>query len=226
LHSAASGLAPQSVAGGSGFYLQDAVGDGDSATSDAVYVYTAGAPTVRVGDRVRLRGLVTEYVPGGMSTGNLSITELVEPVLDEVARGDGPLPAAAVVGAGGRLPPSEVVDDDALAEFLPELDGLDFYESLEGMRIVVEDAVAVSPVDASGETVVVAARGAGATGMNARGGISIAQGDMNPERIRIDLRWHAGPGVASQMEMASTTLSRLRTLRTPLRNSMELIWAR
>jgi hypothetical protein len=35
-----------------------------------------------------------------------------------------------------------------------------------------------------------------------------------------------GPGVASQMEMASTTLSRLSTLRTPLRNSVELICAR
>src|ERR1041384_7636015 len=35
-----------------------------------------------------------------------------------------------------------------------------------------------------------------------------------------------GPGVASQMESASTTLSRLSTLRTPLRNSVELIWAR
>ena len=35
-----------------------------------------------------------------------------------------------------------------------------------------------------------------------------------------------GPGVASQMESASTTLLRLSTVRTPLRNSLELIWAR
>jgi hypothetical protein len=32
-----------------------------------------------------------------------------------------------------------------------------------------------------------------------------------------------GPGVASQIEIASTTLSRFSTLRTPLRNSVELI---
>ncbi len=35
-----------------------------------------------------------------------------------------------------------------------------------------------------------------------------------------------GPGVASQMDSASTTLFRLRTVRTPLRNSVELICAR
>src|ERR1017187_9590736 len=35
-----------------------------------------------------------------------------------------------------------------------------------------------------------------------------------------------GPGVASQMDRASTTLLRLRTVRTPLRNSVELICAR
>ena len=35
-----------------------------------------------------------------------------------------------------------------------------------------------------------------------------------------------GPGVASQMESASTTLSRLSTVRTPARNSAELICAR
>ena len=37
--------------------------------------------------------------------------------------------------------------------------------------------------------------------------------------------WATGPFVASQMASASTTLSRLRTVRTPLRNSVELICA-
>ena len=36
-----------------------------------------------------------------------------------------------------------------------------------------------------GETFVVASGGEGATGMNARGGITISDGDMNPERIMI-----------------------------------------
>src|SRR5438093_97021 len=45
-------------------------------------------------------------------------------------------------------------------------------------------------------------------------------------RMAIFTRRATGPGVASQMESASTTFSRLSTLRTPFRNSMELIWAR
>ena len=55
-----------------------------------------------------------------------------------------------MLGDGGRIPPSEVIEDDTngsvakLNTFDPETDGLDFYESLEGMRVQVNDAVAVS----------------------------------------------------------------------------------
>src|SRR5882724_10046428 len=45
-------------------------------------------------------------------------------------------------------------------------------------------------------------------------------------KIAVFTRRATGPGVASQMEIASTTLSRRSTLRTPLRNSVELICAR
>ena len=46
--------------GKSGFTLQDAVGDGNSATSDGVFVY-APSPDVNVGDHVRVTGYVDEY---------------------------------------------------------------------------------------------------------------------------------------------------------------------
>ncbi|UUZ50003.1 hypothetical protein LP420_07970 [Massilia sp. B-10] len=45
-----------------GYFLQDAVGDGDPATSDALFV-VSGAP-VAVGDLVRVRGTVSEWRPG------------------------------------------------------------------------------------------------------------------------------------------------------------------
>ena len=45
-------------------------------------------------------------------------------------------------------------------------------------------------------------------------------------RIAVLTSRATGPGVASQIERASTTLSRFRTVLTPLRNSVELIWAR
>lgn len=49
---------------GSGFFLQDPNGDGDPATSDAIFVFgSAGA--ANVGDQVRITGTVTEYKPSG-----------------------------------------------------------------------------------------------------------------------------------------------------------------
>ena len=46
--------------GKSGYYIQDAVGDGDPATSDGIFVYGYN-PDVNVGDHVRVRGYVDEY---------------------------------------------------------------------------------------------------------------------------------------------------------------------
>lgn len=47
-----------------GFYLQDAGGDGDQTTSDGIFVFTGTAPTVTVGDRLRLTGTVSEFNAG------------------------------------------------------------------------------------------------------------------------------------------------------------------
>lgn len=44
-----------------GFYLQDPVGDGDPATSDAVFVFNGNSNSVNPGDRVRVTGTVAEY---------------------------------------------------------------------------------------------------------------------------------------------------------------------
>ena len=54
-----------------GFYMQDRLGDGNPATSDGIFVYTVSAPTVSVGQEVRLSGLVTEF-----ASGKSSITQL------------------------------------------------------------------------------------------------------------------------------------------------------
>lgn len=47
-----------------GFYLQDPSGDGDVTTSDGIFVFTGSAPSVNVGDRVRLTATVTEFNAG------------------------------------------------------------------------------------------------------------------------------------------------------------------
>ena len=52
-----------------GFFLQDVAGDGDPATSDGIFVFTSSAPTVAVGQLIRLTGTVTEFDVSG-STAN------------------------------------------------------------------------------------------------------------------------------------------------------------
>ena len=92
----------------------------------------------------------------------------------------------------GRTPPTEVIDDDSTGSvetsgvFDPANDGIDFYESLEGMRVQVNDPVAVGPRNSFGEIPVLADDGAGAGLRTPRGGIIIQPGDFNPERIILD----------------------------------------
>lgn len=53
-----------------GFWMQDPQGDDDPATSEGLFVFTSSAPKVAVGDAVSVNGTVTEYVVGGLSSGN------------------------------------------------------------------------------------------------------------------------------------------------------------
>lgn len=169
-----------------GFYLQDAAGDGDAATSEAIFVFTGGEPTIALGDELRVTGDVAEFFPGGTASRNLPTTELVD--LSEIAllSSGNPLPEAVVIGQSGRVPPSEAIEDDAFVAFNPGTSGIDFFESLEGMRVSVEDAVAVAPTSAFGEIYAVASGGADATGLSERGTLNISPEDFNPERLQID----------------------------------------
>ncbi|MES9918371.1 MAG: hypothetical protein ABW160_20935, partial [Candidatus Thiodiazotropha sp. 4PDIV1] len=90
-----------------------------------------------------------------------------------VESNDNMLPEPVILGRSGRVPPNQVIDNDLLANFDPQLDGIDFYESLEGMLVKVEDAVAVSPTNRYGEIFTLANNGVDATGRNDRGGITI-----------------------------------------------------
>lgn len=167
-----------------GLYLQDPAGDGDPLTSDGVFVFTRRAPAAAVGDALRVHGVVAEYQPGGTATNNLTITQITRPRITRLSRGNR-LPAPSVLGAGGRVPPDRIIDNDGFAVFDPDEDGIDFYETLEGMRVTVRDAVAVSPTSRFGE-VFVRARGTSPSGLGQRGTLTIRPGDFNPERVQID----------------------------------------
>ncbi len=174
-----------------GFYLQDPDGDGDPATSDAIFVYTDASPTVEVGEAVAVSGRVREYRPGGDKTGNLTVTELHA---GQIRRIDNPFERKQVtpvlIGAKGRLPPTVVISAQAWGLPPDTPDGIHFHESLEGMLVRIEDAQVVAPTNRYGEVWVVAERGEHATGMNSRGGITVrdagAGADYNPERIQLD----------------------------------------
>lgn len=47
-----------------GYFLQDAAGDGDAATSDGIFVFTGGVPYVLPGHLVQITGTVTEFNTG------------------------------------------------------------------------------------------------------------------------------------------------------------------
>jgi predicted extracellular nuclease len=177
--------------GTAGFYIQDPAADADDATSEGIYVYTSSAPTVAAGDSVVVRGTVSEYYPGGSGTSNLSTTELTGPAVGVLSSGN-PLPAATVIGIGGRIPPQTVIEDDATGNvetsgvFDPASDGIDFYESLEGMLVQVNDAVATGPTNSYGEISVLSDDGVNAGIRTARGGIVVQASDYNPERVILD----------------------------------------
>ncbi|RED52050.1 endonuclease/exonuclease/phosphatase family protein [Aestuariispira insulae] len=176
-----------------GYYLQDASGDGNIGTSDAIFIFTGSAPTVAVGDAVEVSGTVEEYQPGGASSHNLSITQLTN-VNGNVLSSGNDLPAAVILGEGGRMAPTDVVEDDAFGSYDPESDGIDFYESLEGMRVTVPDTQVVGATNRYGEIWTVADNGDNATGMHERGGIHLGETDTNPERIQIQIDNTLTPG--------------------------------
>jgi uncharacterized protein len=199
---------------GSNTWIQDPTPDADPATSEAILVFgSAVSNAVVVGDFVHVRGTVTEFRPGGALT-NLTITELASPGLAVTKFSSGNPLAPIVIGAGGRTPPTEVIEDDAGATgnvessntFDPASDGIDFYETLENMLVQVNDPVVVGPRNGFGELHVLADNGAGAGIRTSRGGIVIrdvdpsstldySNGDFNPERIMLDDALVATPSV-------------------------------
>ena len=174
---------------GNGFWYEDPAPDGDPATSEGLFVFTGSAPTVNVGNQVLVSGTVAEFRPGNDPV-NLTTTELTAPHV--TVQNTGVTVPVTLVGPGGRTAPATVIEDDATGDvensgvFDPSTDGIDFYESLEGMHLELRNAVAVGPRSSFGEIPVLPAGGAGAGVRTNRGGILLRSNDTNPERIHLD----------------------------------------
>lgn len=189
-----------------GFYLEDPNPDNNDATSEGIFVFTASAPTVAVGDSVLISGTVSEFRPGG-DVENLSTTQIISPSIITLSSSN-VLPAPTVIsatsGSGIKTIPNQVIVNDTVngdvegSLFDPSQDAIDFYESLEGMRVQINNPVTSGIRNGFGEIWVLADNGAGATGVNSRGSITLsgsdatnindafANSDFNPELIQID----------------------------------------
>jgi hypothetical protein len=190
-----------------GFYMQDVEPDNDPATSEGIFVFTGSSSTpdslVTVGQSVVVTGTVSEFRPSSRPN-DLSGTQIANPGLEIVVSPVSPavFPTPTIIGQGGRVPPQTVIDDDttgsvenpANTTFDPQNDGIDFYESLEGMLVTVNNPLVVGPTQTFGsgtglnrEIPVVADNGAGipAAQRTARGGLIIGDdySTFNPQRI-------------------------------------------
>jgi predicted extracellular nuclease len=182
------------TAGGRGYWIQDPTPDASLATADAVFVFLNQAPAAQIGSLVRVIGTVGEFRAGN-DPDNLTITQVNSSNANVTVLSTGnTVPAPTVLGLGGRMPPTGNIDDDAAGNvetggvFDPVGDAIDFYESLEGVMLQVNNGSVVGPTRSFGEITLLPDRGSWATGLRTlRGGILLGgYTDPNPERITVD----------------------------------------
>ncbi|MEN6531235.1 MAG: endonuclease/exonuclease/phosphatase family protein [Anaerolineaceae bacterium] len=178
---------------GEGFYLQSLVPDADERTSEAIYIDMQTYLNVRRGDLVQVEdGKVREWNPAGLGENSLTITTLVASKVTILGQNQ-PLPAPVVMGQGGRMIPNQVIENDvngyvgqSQQPLDPQEDGMDFFESLEGMLVQINNARAVSTRNAYNEVSVVADNGQNAGIFSKEGVLVLRESDPNPERILLD----------------------------------------
>ncbi|MBS2535422.1 lamin tail domain-containing protein [Catenulispora sp. NF23] len=146
------------TSGSKGFWIQDPTPDANPATSEALFVYTGSAPTVAVGDSVLVSGKAQAYYPLASgdtvaTTSNLSVTEIGGPTVTEVSSGNA-LPAPIVLSAANvpaTYAPNLGGANIEGTPVVPTRSVLDFYRSIQGMRVEVDNARVVGPSDTYGE---------------------------------------------------------------------------
>ncbi|WP_330176408.1 endonuclease/exonuclease/phosphatase [Streptomyces sp. NBC_01498] len=142
--------------GSRGFWFQDPNPDKDAATSEGIFVFTSSVPTVAVGDSIKVSGTVTEYVPGGATSGNQSLTQISSPKITVVSSGN-KLPAPVTINA--KSVPAAYAPNGTAAtgnsinglKLKPKSYALDYYESLEGVNVRVGSSRVVGATDAFAE---------------------------------------------------------------------------
>ena len=202
LATATSTAAVQNVPGivtaiaSNGFYIQDPSADNNAATSEAIFVFTGTSSPIRtaLGDAVLVTGTVNEFRPGN-NANNLTTTQISNSGVQALSVAEWKTAPTTTITAIDLNPPSASINNDFTSpqgnvetggDFDPTTEGIDYFESVEGMLVRVVNPVVVGPTNDFGEIWVLDNNGAGVADRTSRGGIVISAGDFNPERIQID----------------------------------------
>jgi len=175
-----------------GYWIQSTTPDDSYGTAEGLFVFTGKAPiTVTPGNALTVDGSIFDFRPGGSSgSANLTTTELTGPKVTINSSGNA-LPAPVVIGVD-RIAPQQVIEEGnplnveySTALFRPETDAIDFYESLEGMRVAVRNAEVVGATKSFGEMTVIPGKHVNAINTK-RGGV-LYSGYDHPNAMRVQL---------------------------------------
>ena len=168
-----------------GFYVQDKVSDNNPKTSDAVYV--ASKDKVESGDLLKVQGTVKEgYMeeysvrPGQTfkkPAGSLTVTQIINATITKLGKAD--LPKALNIS---EKMPKDIVDNTP-TKYNPETEALDYWESLEGMRVEVTKPKVTGP-QYKGDIYVLPGDYKGQK-LNNIGGVNLRPGVQNTEVLPI-----------------------------------------
>jgi uncharacterized protein len=168
-----------------GFWLQGLEPDGLVETSDAIFVATGSKPTVQAGQWVRVSGKVVEWALPKRWHSTLTVTtiRLADIKIVDPNRG---LPEAVSLTLSDI--PSTVPRRPLGEAFSRTASALDFWESLEGMRVSVPSVSVVGPSNRFGDAWVVDSGGAAM--LSGRGALTAKKGVW--QRLLIDWRLLSG----------------------------------
>ena len=168
-----------------GFYVQDKVSDNNPKTSDAIYV--ASKDKVESGDLLKVQGTVKEgYMeeysvrPGQTfkkPAGSLTVTQIINATITKLGKTD--LPKALNIS---EKMPKDIVDNTP-TKYNPETEALDYWESLEGMRVEVTKPKVTGP-QYKGDIYVLPGDYKGQK-LNNIGGVNLRPGVQNTEVLPI-----------------------------------------
>ncbi len=123
--------------------IQDPNGDGIDETSDALHVHLdSDASDVQIGDMIEVSGTVWEQMTLD-STQNMSKTVIRNVTATKILSSNNTLPEPVLLGFDGRHIPDQTLSTYKgnlnFKTYLTLTDGIDFWESLEGMRVKIRN---------------------------------------------------------------------------------------